>query len=257
MLSSSAPNQTQRPRPGRVSRRRRGVVAEFYPYHSLRQLNAAKRLSMAVVTHALAVGTLTKELCSECGKGRAEAHHDDYAKPLDVRWLCRFHHRRRDAELREARWEEIKATKLTALPVAYLIRQARLQPVPFASGVSTQKNRRRSLVTKDSAIALVVQATVAVSEAMDAAAVNELHLARLLRVSRQYINTQFHGGFRSLKMLASCADALGYDASFVLRKRGVDSLRNVESVLPVTAFKCLGQFGSLPSQLDQPLQPIR
>jgi hypothetical protein len=28
-----------------------------------------------------------------CGEPRVDAHHDDYARPLDVRWLCRPHHR--------------------------------------------------------------------------------------------------------------------------------------------------------------------
>jgi hypothetical protein len=31
-----------------------------------------------------------------------DAHHDDYARPLDVTWLCRRHHQQRHAEMRRA-----------------------------------------------------------------------------------------------------------------------------------------------------------
>jgi hypothetical protein len=36
-------------------------------------------------------GTLKVQPCEKCGK-KAQAHHDDYSKPLDVRWLCPVHH---------------------------------------------------------------------------------------------------------------------------------------------------------------------
>jgi hypothetical protein len=38
-------------------------------------------------------GQLIKKPCEVCGVEEADAHHDDYAKPLEVRWLCRVHHR--------------------------------------------------------------------------------------------------------------------------------------------------------------------
>jgi hypothetical protein len=43
------------------------------------------------VSNAIKDGKLIKQPCEVCGT-KAEAHHDDYSKPLDVRWLCRKHH---------------------------------------------------------------------------------------------------------------------------------------------------------------------
>lgn len=40
---------------------------------------------------AVAAGGLVRKPCEQCG-AQAQAHHDDYARPLDVRWLCRKHH---------------------------------------------------------------------------------------------------------------------------------------------------------------------
>lgn len=37
---------------------------------------------------AIKSGKLKKLPCSSCGEKKTEAHHDDYLKPLDVRWLC-------------------------------------------------------------------------------------------------------------------------------------------------------------------------
>jgi hypothetical protein len=44
------------------------------------------------VERAIANGTLVRQTCEVCGYERVDAHHDDYTKPLDVRWLCRSHH---------------------------------------------------------------------------------------------------------------------------------------------------------------------
>lgn len=47
------------------------------------------------VRRALAAGRLERQPCAECGALKVEAHHEDYAKPLDVIWLCRRCHSRR------------------------------------------------------------------------------------------------------------------------------------------------------------------
>jgi hypothetical protein len=37
-------------------------------------------------------GKIIKQPCCICGNPKAEAHHEDYSKPLDVIWYCREHH---------------------------------------------------------------------------------------------------------------------------------------------------------------------
>jgi hypothetical protein len=49
------------------------------------------------VNNAVRDGRITKRPCEVCGAAKVEAHHDDYAKPLEVRWLCNPHHKIADA----------------------------------------------------------------------------------------------------------------------------------------------------------------
>jgi hypothetical protein len=59
-----------------------------------------------MTSNAIRDGKLTRpSACSEClQECKPEAHHDDYTKPLDVRWLCRSchcrHHRLESLSLR-------------------------------------------------------------------------------------------------------------------------------------------------------------
>ena len=53
--------------------------------------NPLKRAAHVAVGNALRDGRLVRQPCEVCGE-RAQAHHDDYSKPLEVRWLCTTHH---------------------------------------------------------------------------------------------------------------------------------------------------------------------
>jgi len=51
-----------------------------------------KRRAHNMASNAIRDGKLIRQPCEKCGEQKADAHHDDYSKPLDVRWLCRGHH---------------------------------------------------------------------------------------------------------------------------------------------------------------------
>ena len=44
------------------------------------------------IKRAVRRGDIVRQPCEICGS-TAVAHHDDYDKPLDVRWLCPSHHK--------------------------------------------------------------------------------------------------------------------------------------------------------------------
>lgn len=59
-----------------------------------------RRHARSAVRYALETGRLTRGACEQDGRsceGPIEAHHDDYSRPLAVRWLCRAHHRQADS----------------------------------------------------------------------------------------------------------------------------------------------------------------
>ena len=52
----------------------------------------SKHRAQNAVHNALKRGMLVKDVCEVCGDLNVHAHHDDYNKPLEVRWLCPLHH---------------------------------------------------------------------------------------------------------------------------------------------------------------------
>ena len=54
--------------------------------------NPEKRAAQVTVGNSIRDGKLIKGPCEICGSEKVHAHHDDYSKPLDVRWLCPQHH---------------------------------------------------------------------------------------------------------------------------------------------------------------------
>lgn len=57
--------------------------------------NREKRNASIAVSIAVRNGTLKKECCCICSADASDcdAHHEDYSKPLEVKWLCRKHHK--------------------------------------------------------------------------------------------------------------------------------------------------------------------
>ncbi len=68
-----------------VSRR---LYFRQYKKDNREKIKAQDRLRQEIRT-----GRMIKQPCEICG-ARAEAHHEDYSKPLMVRWFCHKHHLR-------------------------------------------------------------------------------------------------------------------------------------------------------------------
>ena len=70
--------------------KRRAAAIEYQ--RKRRERNPEKYKAVTAVGNAIRDGRLIRQPCEICGEKKVEAHHDDYSKPLEVRWLCRKHH---------------------------------------------------------------------------------------------------------------------------------------------------------------------
>ena len=70
---------------------RKAQKIKYAKMRALRHPEKAKANQM--VGKAIKSGKLIRLPCEKCGNPKSEGHHDDYSKPLDVRWLCFKHHR--------------------------------------------------------------------------------------------------------------------------------------------------------------------
>lgn len=68
-----------------------------------------KEAAYRKVNRALKSGKLTKLPCEVCGtEVKVQAHHHDYFKPLDVRWLCFTCHREEHGQVVVSEWAKKK-----------------------------------------------------------------------------------------------------------------------------------------------------
>lgn len=98
MLDTSL-SQTPKAVSSRKERERPGY--SFGKNRTWQEKHREKYLAHKAVANAVKRGKLEPQPCEICG-AKAHAHHDDYSKRLEVRWLCHVHHREHHRRLEEA-----------------------------------------------------------------------------------------------------------------------------------------------------------
>lgn len=76
------------------------------PYREAKRVYRARHPQKAAahmkVRDAVSAGLLAAQPCEGCGDQKVHAHHDDYAQPLVVRWLCKRCHEAHHVAMRAA-----------------------------------------------------------------------------------------------------------------------------------------------------------
>lgn len=67
-------------------------MREWRKTHPMTEEQKRKDRCRAYLNVYVQRGKVKRDKCEVCGKTAVEAHHEDYSKPLEVKWLCRRHH---------------------------------------------------------------------------------------------------------------------------------------------------------------------
>lgn len=80
-----------------------GISKNHYHYKKLQIKRYPERVkARQTVRSAVRSGKLIKQPCEVCGTTEnIQSHHEDYSKPLEVKWLCRKHHKDAEKTVRE------------------------------------------------------------------------------------------------------------------------------------------------------------
>jgi hypothetical protein len=70
-----------------------GKKARLQALNNYREKHTDRYFAHVALGNAIRDGKVFKHPCFICGNEEVEGHHPDYSRPLDVVWLCNFHHR--------------------------------------------------------------------------------------------------------------------------------------------------------------------
>lgn len=74
---------------------------KYHDYYKKRDSTVTeKTIARSKLRSAVARGAVKRKPCEVCGAVKAQAHHDDYSKPLEVRFLCKKHHAQHHRKLK-------------------------------------------------------------------------------------------------------------------------------------------------------------
>jgi hypothetical protein len=73
---------------------RGGISTNNYHYRLIqKQRYPEKCKARQLVKNAIKSGKILRGKCVICNSENAEAHHEDYTKPLEIIWVCKTHHK--------------------------------------------------------------------------------------------------------------------------------------------------------------------
>ena len=49
----------------------------------------------SILRRSIIKGEIVRLPCEVCGEVKSQGHHEDYTRPLEVKWLCTVHHKER------------------------------------------------------------------------------------------------------------------------------------------------------------------
>ena len=93
----TAMSDKQRQRESRANRRARALYGQLKPQSADLEITGdyTPEQARSMVNTAILNGVLVRGCCENCGDTKKiDAHHDDYSKPLKVRWLCKSCHKK-------------------------------------------------------------------------------------------------------------------------------------------------------------------